>query len=103
MLSQVAVARHVQAIEVRVVATQRPGTIGARRPRMTRLYLAFALALGLSACVDEDVPAPPPTQDEDGTDEGVDPGVPVDPPGDNVPGKGDGCGAQLQDDDDSCQ
>jgi len=69
---------------------------------MTRMFLAFTLALGLSACVDEDVPPPPPNQDEDGTEEDVDPGVPVDPPGENVPGREDGCGAQLQDDDKTC-
>jgi hypothetical protein len=67
---------------------------------MIKLCLAFALALGLSACVDDPSMPTPPTEDED-EEAGEDPTVPVDPPGDNVPGKGD-CGAQLQDDDTTC-
>lgn len=64
---------------------------------MNKLYLTFALALGLSACFVEVTPVPP-TEDEDEVDGEVDQDVPVDPAGDNVPGKGDGgCGAQFQD------
>jgi len=71
---------------------------------MTKLYVSFALALGLfaGACVDEEEPIEvPPTQDEDETPGEVDPNVPIDEPGENVPGKGD-CQAQLQDDDTGC-
>jgi len=99
VLSQVAVPRHPRTIEVRDLATHRVGTIDAGRSRMTKRYLAFALALGLSACVDEDetITVPPPA-DEDEVAGEQEPGVPVDPPGENVPGKGDGCAAHLQDD-----
>jgi hypothetical protein len=65
---------------------------------MTTLYLAVAVALGLAGCVDEDTAPVPPTEDEDVDPGEQDPGVPVDPPGEWVPGKGDGCGAQLRDD-----
>jgi len=99
VLSHVAVPRPARTIEVRDVATRRAGTIDAGRSRMTKRLPALALVLGLSACVDEDVATPvPPTQDEDDVEGDHEPGVPVDPPGDNVPGKGDGCGARLQGD-----
>ncbi len=98
-MSQVAVPRHARTIEVRDLATHRAGTIDAGRSSMTKPYLALALVLGLSACVDEDETITvPPTQDEDEVAGEQEPGVPVDPPGDNVPGKGDGCGAQVQGD-----
>ena len=101
MLSQVAVPRHAHVIEVPDLALHCAGTIDAGRSSMTKRYFALALVLvlGLSACVDEDetITVPPP-QDEDEVAGEQEPGVPVDPPGENVPGKGDGCGAPLQGD-----